>query len=159
MVLAGSEKEPPGKTLCRIQTCFLSAWQHAGKALEREELSCRLQHRSKIGLVEPPRIVITVMGVHPFSCDGLLLADGTCGSVSCGRSLCGEWKTNIHFIRCCDSLYCSNIKGVIFLLFPSSSKHNLLRYRASSCWSTLVWDKPSHLVKLLEKWQKMDKYL
>lgn len=113
---------------------------------EKNNLFCRLWHRSKIGLVEPLRIAIAVMGVHPFSCDGLLLADGTCGSVSCGKSLCGEWKTNIHFIRSCDSLYCSNIKGVIFLLFHCSSKHNLLRYRVSlygtnhpiwpNCWKS-----------------------
>lgn len=65
-------------------------------------------------------------GVHPCSCDSLLSAAGTCGSQNCGRSCCGEWETNILFIRCCDSLYCS--KGVIFLLFHFSSKHNLLRY-------------------------------
>lgn len=113
---------------------------------EKNNFFCRLWHRSKTGLVEPLRIAIAVMGVHPFSCDGLLLADGTCGSVSCGKSLCGEWKTNIHFIRSCDSLYCSNIKGVIFLLFHCSSKHNLLRYRVSlygtnhpiwpNCWKS-----------------------
>lgn len=63
-------------------------------------------------------------GVHPCSCDSLLLADGTCGSENHGRSCCGEWETNIHFIRCCDSLYCS--KGAIFLPFHFS-KHNFLR--------------------------------
>lgn len=108
---------------CRVQTLFTRAWQHTRKVLSREDQLCWYT-------VPTSQIGRTIEnsddcdGVHPCSCDSLLLADGTCGSENHGRSCCGEWETNIHFIRCCDSLYCS--KGAISLPFHFS-KHNFLR--------------------------------
>lgn len=110
---------------CRIQTHFMATW-HCNILerfwMERNNFVGGQCHTSKIGRTSENSDHCD--GVHACSCDSLLLADGTCGSENCGRSCCGEWETNIHFIRCCDSLYCS--KGVIFLPFHFS-KHNLLR--------------------------------